>query len=85
MSARLDAAIAELAAALADELAAGQRRQADAPDRLYSVEAAAELLAVGRTFLYGEIQAGRIRSLKAGRRRLVPSSAVAEYARRGEA
>ena len=37
----------------------------------YSVEAAAEVVDVGRTYLYGEIKAGRLRSVKKGRRRLV--------------
>jgi excisionase family DNA binding protein len=83
VSDRLADALAELVEALRAEMAAGDRSAgSDAPDRLYSVEDAAELLAVGRTFLYGEIQAGRIRSLKAGRRRLVPSAAIREYAER---
>jgi excisionase family DNA binding protein len=79
VSARLDAAVAELVAALRAELDARPDR-APAPDRLYSVEEAAGLLAVGRTFLYGEIASGRIRSVRAGRRRLVSASAVGEYA-----
>ncbi len=52
----------------------------DAPDRLYSILEAAELLGIGRTALYGEIRAGRVRTLKVGRRRLVPSGAIRELA-----
>lgn len=82
MSVRLEAALAELAAAIRDEIAAAPQPTAGAPDRLYSVEDAAGLLAVGRTFLYGEIARGRVRTIKAGRRRLVSASAIAEYANR---
>ncbi len=32
--------------------------------------------------LYGELAAGRLRSLRVGRRRLVPSGAIAEYVAR---
>lgn len=52
----------------------------DAPDRLLSLGEAAALLGIGRTRLYAELDAGRLRSLKVGRRRLVPSSAIAAYA-----
>lgn len=52
----------------------------DAPDRLLSIAEAADLLGIGRTRLYGELDAGRLRSLKVGRRRLIPSSAIAAYA-----
>lgn len=80
MTARLDAALAELAAAIREELAESQPVTAGAPDRLYSVEEAAELLGVGRTLAYAEIQAGRLRSHKVGRRRLVAASAITAYA-----
>ena len=65
----------ELVAALRDEVAA----ERDAPDRLLDVDQAAELLGVGRTFTYREIAAGRLKSLKVGRRRLVSSSAITAY------
>lgn len=82
MSDRLDAAVVELVAALREELApAPAAAQADAPERIYSVEQAAALLAVGRTFLFGEIARGHLRTLKAGRRRLVPASSISDYAR----
>ena len=75
MSTRLDAALAELAAAIRDEIA--DVAHSAAPDRLHDLATAADLLGIGRTALYGELQAGRIRSLKVGRRRLVPASAIA--------
>lgn len=71
---RLEAAVAELVAALHAELA----EPFASPDRLLSISAAAQALGIGRTALYSEIQAGRIRTHKIGRRRLVPSSAIAE-------
>jgi len=48
------------------------------PERLLSVDQAAAALGIGRSRLYGEITSGRVRSLTVGRRRLVPSSAIAE-------
>jgi excisionase family DNA binding protein len=77
MTDRLEAAIRELVAALSDELIAGHP-PASAPDRLLSVDEAAAALGIGRTTMYGELQAGRVRSVNVGRRRLVPSSAIAE-------
>ena len=49
------------------------------PDRLLSVDEAADMLGIGRSRLYDEIAAGRLRSLRVGRRRLVPSGAIGEY------
>jgi excisionase family DNA binding protein len=80
MSDRIEAAIRELADALREELAAEAGTRAPAPDRLLSVDEAARMLGVGRTSLYQEIQAGRCRSVKVGRRRLIPESSLAEYA-----
>ena len=77
MSARLEAALAELAAAIRDEVAAAAA--APAPDRLLDVDEAASLLGLGRTAVYGELQAGRLASIKIGRRRLVPAGAIAVY------
>ena len=51
----------------------------NAPDRLLSVDEAARALGIGRSVLYGLIASGRVRSVKVGRRRLIPSSAVAGY------
>lgn len=77
MNDRLTLAVAELVAALREE----SRTEPDskAPDRLLSIDAAADALGLGRSLLYGEIGAGRLRSVKVGRRRLVPSSAIPEY------
>jgi excisionase family DNA binding protein len=80
MSDRLTAAVTELVAALRDEIATQRRPSELEPDRLMSIEQAARALGIGRTALYSEIGAGRIRSVKVGRRRLVPSSAISEVA-----
>jgi len=81
MSDRLEAALAELAAAIREEIRSEPAGIAGAPDRLLSIASAATVLGIGRTALYAELQAGRLRSVKVGRRRLVPSSAVAERMR----
>jgi len=80
MGDRLTAAVTELVAALRDEIATERRPSEREPDRLLSIEQAARALGIGRTALYSEIGAGRIRSVKVGRRRLVPSSAITEVA-----
>ena len=49
------------------------------PDRLLSIPDAAGALGIGRSMLYGEISAGRLRSVKVGRRRLIPSGAIRDY------
>lgn len=49
------------------------------PDRLLSIPEATEALGIGRSMLYQEINGGRIRTVKVGRRRLVPSGAVRDY------
>ena len=77
---RLSTAVIELVAALRDEIAVEARPSEREPDRLLSIEQAARALSIGRTALYSEIGAGRIRSVKVGRRRLVPSSAISEVA-----
>ena len=77
---RLEAALAELAAALRDELRAElEAERAPRLDRLLSVDQAAVALGLGRSLTYQEISSGRLASVRVGRRRLVPSSAVAEY------
>lgn len=72
----LRAAFAELEAALT---AAVERDHAPQPEHLLSIPEAAEALGIGRTRLYADIAAGRIRTCKVGRRRLVPSSAINTY------
>ena len=77
MTDRLAAAIAELVDALRDEL----RNDATftAPDRLLDVDEAAVALGIGRSALYAELATGRLKSLKVGRRRLIPAGAIAAY------
>lgn len=80
-----EAAVQEAVHALAAALLAAARANGAGPagpDRLLSVDEAARHLGIGRSALYGELAAGRLRSLKVGRRRLVPSGAIAEYVSR---
>jgi excisionase family DNA binding protein len=46
---------------------------------LYRVEEAAEALRLSRSALYEVIRSGQLRTVKCGRRRLVPVAALAEY------
>jgi excisionase family DNA binding protein len=46
---------------------------------LYRVDEAAEALRLSRSVLYELIRSGRLRTVKAGRRRLVPVAALTEY------
>ncbi len=60
-----------------------EREQGDA-SRLYergamTVEAAAEFMGLGRTFLYGAMERGELRYIKAGKRRLIPRQAAVDY------
>jgi excisionase family DNA binding protein len=82
VSDRLRTVVNELVAVLRDEIASEVGARERAPDRLLSIEDAARALGIGRTALYSEIGAGRIRTIKVGRRRLVPSSAISEVASR---
>lgn len=45
----------------------------------YEVDEAAEALRLSRSLLYELIRSGRLRSVKAGRRRLIPVAALGEY------
>jgi len=84
MSMDHESAVRDAVQQLATALLAVMRAETvtDGPDRLLSVDEAAKQLGIGRSALYAELAAGRLRSLKVGRRRLVPSGAVAEYMRR---
>lgn len=53
--------------------------EAGSPPLLIAVSEAARRLGLGRTTVYAEIAAGRLRTVKAGRRRLVPVAALDEY------
>jgi excisionase family DNA binding protein len=82
MTADHEAAIRAATDALAAAILAAVRAEAagnDAgPDQLLSIDRAAVLAGVGRTTIYAAIGAGLLRSVKVGRRRLVPASAIAE-------
>ena len=80
MTARLEAALAQLADAIRAEVRSEISQTSNAPDLLLSVPEAAKRLSLGRTRVYSEMAAGRLRSVKAGRRRLIPSSALTEFA-----
>lgn len=82
MTDRLEAAIAELAAAVRE--AAGPPPAAG-PDRLLGLDEAGAMLGIGRSRLYAELDAGRLRSVKVGRRRLVPGEAIAAFISRASA
>lgn len=85
MSARLDAALAELAAALRAEVRAELAQPEGGPPALWSVAQASRRLGIGRTAVYHAIGRGELRSLKVGRRRLIPADALTELAQRGTA
>ena len=49
---------------------------------LFSVEEAAELLGIGRTFMFQLVATGEIDSLKIGKKRKIPRDAIDGYIRR---
>ena len=77
MSERLEAALIELAAALRAEIR-GELAATDAPVELLSVEEAARRAGISRTLFYAQIMNGKVRSLRVGRRRLVPATELAK-------
>ncbi|MEK6438192.1 helix-turn-helix domain-containing protein [Pseudonocardia sp. T1-2H] len=46
---------------------------------LYRVPDVMALLSLGRSTLYEELRSGRLRSVRVGRVRLIPASAIADY------
>ena len=74
-------AVEQLAAALLDALREESRPDPTAPERLYDLRQAGQLLGgLSRSALYeGPIAHGELRTVKAGRRRLVSTSAIADY------
>lgn len=78
MTSRLEAAISELAAAI-EALVQTPAGSSESPSQLLSIRDAAKRLGISRTALYGEFSRGRLRSVKVGRRRLIPLSSVAAY------
>jgi excisionase family DNA binding protein len=79
MTPRVESAIHELVEALAESVRLEVAAAPAAPDRLLSVNEAGTMLGIGRSSVYGEVQAGRLRSVKVGRRRLIPAAAIAEF------
>jgi excisionase family DNA binding protein len=73
---RIEAAVAELVAAIREEISAPAGPPP--PTRLLSVEQAAEVLGVSRTMVYALMGQGRLRRLKLGRRVLIPATAIDE-------
>jgi excisionase family DNA binding protein len=49
------------------------------PKVLYRIPEAMRLLSMSRTVIYEQIRAGRLRSVRQGRARLVPAAAITEY------
>lgn len=76
---RLEAAVAELVDAIR-EVSARNDRPAE-PERLLDVDEARRALGnIARSTLYELMDRGELRSLTIGRRRVIPSSAIAELA-----
>lgn len=55
------------------------RTEATVPALVYRVDEAADALRLSRSLIYELIRSGRLRTVKAGRRRLVPVAALIEY------
>ena len=72
-------ALSELIEALRESGRAEAAAAPRSPDRLLSVDEACALLSLGRSLIYSEIGAGRLRSIKVNRRRLIPVAAIADY------
>ncbi len=73
------AAVDALAAAILAAVRAEAAPDPGAPERLLAIPQAAEALGIGRSALYGLIGRGELRTLKVGRRRLVPAGALAAF------
>lgn len=50
------------------------------PKKFYKLNEALDALGIGRTALYAEMAAGRIRYVQYGRRRLIPADALDDFA-----
>ena len=51
----------------------------DGAVRLYRVPEAMAMLSLGRSVIYEQIRAGRLKSVTQGRTRLIPAAAIADY------
>ncbi len=85
VSDRLALAVSELVEALREAARVEAAAVPRAPDRLYSIDQAAASLNLGRSLIYAEIAAGRLASLKVGRRRLIAATSIADYIERATA
>ena len=56
-----------------------QREQREVPRVALSPNEAAEALGISRAKLYEELASGRLRSVKSGKRRLIPVGALDEW------
>jgi excisionase family DNA binding protein len=56
-----------------------QRGADPTPPRLYRVADAMRILSLSRSTIFEQIRTGRLRSVKQGRSRLIPESAIREY------
>jgi excisionase family DNA binding protein len=54
-------------------------REVSTVSLLYRVADAMQVLSLSRTVIYELIRTGRLRTVKEGRARLIPASAIAEY------
>lgn len=77
--AQIGAGLDQLMAALATDSLGAEAQLRTPPVQLLAVAEAAARLGVGRTTVYELITAGEIRSVKVGRRRLIPATALNEY------
>lgn len=78
MSDRVEAAVRELVAALRDEMRHAAPVASNV-ERLLSIPEACRVTNLGRSLLYAEMDSGRLSSVKAGRRRLIPTSSIAAW------
>lgn len=57
----------------------GTIERPSAPEKWFTLEETMNLTGFKRTFIYGEMESGRLRSVKAGGGRRIPASALAEW------